>query len=34
MRHLVDEIERSANVGIGYAFSCYHMIEDPHFPRK
>lgn len=26
--HLVAEIERSANVGIGYAFSIKHLLED------
>jgi V8-like Glu-specific endopeptidase len=25
------EIERSANVGIGYAFSCGHLLEEPDF---
>lgn len=25
---LLSEVERSANVGIGYAFSCKHVVED------
>jgi hypothetical protein len=25
---LLDQIERSANVGIGYAFSAKHLLED------
>jgi S1-C subfamily serine protease len=27
----LDEIERSANVGIGYAFSCKHLLEEHQF---
>ena len=28
MLQTLDQIERSANVGIGYAFSCEHLLED------
>ena len=31
MLHLLSEIERSANVGIGYAFSAKHLLEDNAF---
>jgi len=27
----LDQIERSANVGIGYAFSCKHLLEEADF---
>ena len=29
---LLSQIERSANVGIGYAYSTDHIVEDPLFP--
>lgn len=31
---LLLQVERSANVGIGYAYSTDHMIEDPLFPES
>ena len=30
----LSEIERSANVGIGYAFSCRHLLEEPLFSTR
>ena len=30
----LDEIERSANVGIGYAFSCKHLLEERDFSSR
>lgn len=33
MQHLTSEIERSANVGIAYAFSSQHVSGDPAFQR-
>jgi hypothetical protein len=32
--HLLSQIERSANVGIGYAFSSSHIMEDPIFQER
>ena len=31
---LLSQIERSANVGIGYAYSTDHIVEDPLFPES
>ncbi len=31
LKYLMDELERSANVGIGYAFSCRHVLEEREF---
>jgi hypothetical protein len=31
---LVAEIERTANVGIGYAFSSCHLLDDPLMPHS
>ncbi|PPQ27411.1 S1 family peptidase [Rhodopila globiformis] len=30
----LDQIERSANVGIGYAFSCKHLLEEADFSQR
>lgn len=33
IRATLDEIERQANVGIGYAISAEHLLSDPSLPR-
>jgi S1-C subfamily serine protease len=32
--HTLDQIERSANVGIGYTFSCRHLLQEHAFVSR
>ena len=34
MLSTLEQIERSANVGIGYAFSTEHLLEEPRFTER